>query len=708
MRSPSVRPNPVHGQESSSGVSINLAPGRPDGLSCRRGRENGMVPNTELVTARDLDAWCTDMRSQSTLPIIVRQLILAADSVTKITMPAREGVLRRGWDGLVRSDVSDPHVPRGLSGWELGTGAPPRDKAQRDYRNRTRNPCGVDPATTTFVAVTARIWPGKESWRDARRKHGVWADVRIYDALDLEIWMERAPSAHVRVSEILGREPRDTRTPDAWWTAWSRQTDPALPRAFLLAGRDAATAALAQALLQPPQVITVTAASQTEALAVVCASLVDDGPEVAPFRARALVVSGEGAWGRLVDSAAPLVLIPTFAEPDVATALDNGHRVVVPVSRDAPPRGHLVEVPALDRQAAAEAFLREQPALGRTWAERYTAHASRNVISFRRTIAHIPTMKKPPWAQGEEGRRLAPLVLAGAWSDETEGDREAIEALTGRTYAEVEGDLATWSTQEDTPVYRSGRTWRLVSRDDVWDLVSPLITRTDLDRFHEAAARVLREPDPALDVEPRRRFMAAVIGEPPTYSPRLRAGLAETAAFLAGYVGDRRLRDGDTGAEHADRVVRDVMDGVNADPTGRAWQSLVDVLPSLAEASPQSFLSGIEGGLAGDDPPVATLFMDSETASLPGSPHPTSGSFGRSWCCAGPRTTSAGPPWCSHAWPRSTRSRTPGVDHGLRNASPTCSACGPRAPRHRGCSASRSWTGCAPGGRKPRGPCCWR
>jgi len=581
------------------------------------------VTNTELVTARDLDVWCTDERSPFTLPIIVRQLILATAPVTEITMPARVGVRQRGWDGLVRSGVSDPHVPYGLSGWELGTGAPPRDKAQRDYRNRTRNPCGVDPVTTTFVAVTSRIWPEKTSWRDARRKHGRWADVRAYDAFDLEIWMERVPSAHVRISEILGREPRDARTPDAWWTTWSRQTDPALPRTFLLAGRDSATADLTQALRQPPQVITVTAASQTEALAVVCASLVADSSEVASFRARALVVSGEGAWGRLVDSAAPLVLIPTFEEPDVATALDDGHRVVVPVSRDVPPRGHLVAVPALDRQAAAEAFLSGRPALGRTRADRYAGHASRNVISFRRTIARIPTVKKPSWAHGEQGRRLAPLVLAGVWSDETEGDREAVEALTCRTYDEVEGDLATWSAREDTPVYRSGRTWRLVSRDDVWDLVSPLITPTDLARFHTVAARVLREPDPALDVEPRRRFMAAVVGEPPTYSARLRAGLAETSAFLAGHVGHGRLRDGDTGEEHADRVVRDVMDGINADHTGRGWQSLVDVLPLLAEASPQTFLRAVEGGLAGDNPAAATLFMDGDTASLPGvtSPH---------------------------------------------------------------------------------------
>lgn len=82
------------------------------------------MTNTELVTARDLDAWCTDERSPFTLPIIVRQLILATAPVTEITMPARVGVRQRGWDGLVRSAVSDPHVPCGLSGWELGTGAP--------------------------------------------------------------------------------------------------------------------------------------------------------------------------------------------------------------------------------------------------------------------------------------------------------------------------------------------------------------------------------------------------------------------------------------------------------------------------------------------------------------------------------------------------------------------------------------------------------
>jgi hypothetical protein len=44
--------------------------------------------------------------------------------------------------------------------------------------------------------VTSRIWGGRDRWRNARRADGPWADVRAYDADDLETWLERAPSVH--------------------------------------------------------------------------------------------------------------------------------------------------------------------------------------------------------------------------------------------------------------------------------------------------------------------------------------------------------------------------------------------------------------------------------------------------------------------------------------------------------------------------------
>jgi hypothetical protein len=584
------------------------------------------VSNPELVTALDLDQWSGNLAAPTTLPILVRRLILAtaSASVTEITMRAREGALLPGWDGIVRSDAADPHVPLETSGWELGTSKDPRDKAQDDIRHRTKDPLVLDPKTTTFVAVTSRFWRDRDTWCDARRKDGPWADVRAYDADDLETWLERAPSVHYWISEQLGREPHGVRTPDAWWDRWISQTRVVLPRGFLLAGRDEAIAGIRGALAKPSLPVTVVASSREEALAIVSASLlVGDGDDVDALRARAVIVSAQGAWDRLVDSAHGLVLIPDFDDADIASALSKGHHVVIPVGRDARhAEGHIV-VPLLDREKATETLVDDAAGITRDIAGRYAAHAHRNLLSLRRTLAINPKFEKPPWSQGEEGRRLAPLVLAGSWSDDVDGDRMAVETLTGRPYTEVEGDLAIWSALDDAPLIRTGQVWRVVSKENVWDLISALVTKTDLNQFHEVAPRVLEEHDPALDLPAQRRFMASVIGEPRTYSPRLRQGIADTVAFLGGYAPDQRLRDGATGGIHALRVVRAVTEHANSDPTGRAWQSLADVLPLLAEASPDAFLDAVDAGLAGDPPLLRSLFLDSALGPTFGtsSPH---------------------------------------------------------------------------------------
>jgi len=106
------------------------------------------------------------------------------------------------------------------------------------FRTRTKDPLGLAPKTTTFVAVTSRSWRDRDDWLKLRRRQKKWAGVRAIDADDLVTWLERAPSVYLWISEQLGREPRDVRPPDAWWDRWISQTRVVLPRGFLLAGRD--------------------------------------------------------------------------------------------------------------------------------------------------------------------------------------------------------------------------------------------------------------------------------------------------------------------------------------------------------------------------------------------------------------------------------------------------------------------------------------
>ena len=291
-----------------------------------------------------------------------------------------------------------------------------------------------------------------------------------------------------------------------------------------------------------------------------------------------------------------------------------------------------------------------------------------------------------------------PLVLAGSWSEDVEGDREAVEALSGRPYADVEADLAVWSALDDAPLLRLGSAWRVVSKEDAWDLIFRLVTPTDLARFHELAPRVLQEPDPALDVPPARRFMASIVGEPRRYSARLQQGLADTAAFLGGYATDQVLRDGLTGKLHARRLVTAVTGNASADGTGRAWQSLADVLPLLAEAAPDTFLDAIDPGLRRDEPLLRSLFFDSQLASFgTTSPH-----ISLVWALENIAWSSGHMSRAAHALARMAEI-DPDPEAPLyprpRRASLTCSACLGRRPHSRSVAVWSSSTRCAAGTR---------
>jgi hypothetical protein len=75
---------------------------------------------------------------------------------------------------------------------------------------------------------------------------------------------------------------------------------------------------------------------------------------------------------------------------------------------------------------------------------------------------------------------------------------------------------------------------------------------------------------------------------------------------------------GGTGQEFADAIVGEILALANADRSGQLWSSLSDVLPTLAEASPDRFLDAVDAGL--DSGGLSAVF-DPEAEGTPfGSP----------------------------------------------------------------------------------------
>ena len=184
----------------------------------------------------------------------------------------------------------------------------------------------------------------------------------------------------------------------------------------------------------------------------------------------------------------------------------------------------------------------------------------------------------------------------------------------------MDNDLNAWFSDirevlhaQSTPLsLRNGR-WQVNDRRNLWHTLGSRIYDEDLEALSDIAVRVLSEPDPKFDLPPSERYAAAVHGKEARYSYELRKGLAETLILLATQP-EALTNCSEHKAESVSRLtVRRIFEAVD----WSTWASLGDLLPLLAEASPEEFLSALEVALRQEPCPIDILFAQ-ESAGITG------------------------------------------------------------------------------------------
>jgi len=601
---------------------------KPARKLARKKRKSGGATNAcrprhaLLADATDLDGWATRRDAQSLLPQLVRRLVFATtDRTGRVAFGAGEAVQHSGWDGITDFEPRTTFVPAGAAGWELGTSANVADKANDDYTKRTADPRELVPAESTFVFVTLRRWPDKAEWVERRRAEKNWRDVRAYDADDLETWLELAPGIHVWLSSLLGKHTDGVIDLETHWYDWTHATVPPLSVEFLLAGREQPVTAVHQWLDRSSGRLLLQAETRQEAIAVFAAALLQV-PEKQGIHhlVRAVVVSTEAAWQRLILSRDPLILIPAFPPASVAVAERNGHRVVLPFSRaDAAPE-QVVRIGAVDRSAVEKSLIaagvpdQEAATLARL--------ARRSMTAFRRLKGVTSEFARPTWVT-EGGRALRAVMLAGGFDETKDGDKDVLSRLSGLPFPALTDKLVTLSNGDDAPVRHIGAKWLIVSKEDAWPLLARFLSREELQIFHDVAIEVLGAPDPRYDLAPGEQWLAKVLGHDRLHSEMLIQGLADTLALMGARGDATTTTAGESAQSIASAVVRRVL-AEKANEDWRIWASLSDVLPRLAEAAPDRFLDAVDAGSTGAAPVLKQMFSDApgrESLTF-SSPHP--------------------------------------------------------------------------------------
>jgi hypothetical protein len=199
---------------------------------------------------------------------------------------------------------------------------------------------------------------------------------------------------------------------------------------------------------------------------------------------------------------------------------------------------------------------------------------------------------------------LSIASFIGSWNEGFAPDKLVASQIGKEEFSSWVPKLRETLQTTGSPIVFKNGVWNVKDRISLWKMLGPRIFDDNLDIFKKCAVEVLTERDPKFDLEKNDRFAASMLGKVLKYSKNLRKGLAETLALLGCF--PKALKNCSLGkAEHiSTSAVREIF--TNADWV--IWASLGELLPTLAEASPDEFLKAVEAALGSKPCPFDGLF----------------------------------------------------------------------------------------------------
>ena len=584
------------------------------------------VPPFLRISSAQIHEWADKgEEARSRLPVLLRRLIRSTGSELQcVDFPGYGEAQRPGWDGRVEANSAARYIPKGKSGWELGTGKDPRRKANCDFAKRLQGVHAAD-RVDTFVFITSRNWPDKDRWARAKRRDGPWENVLALDASNLETWLEESIEGQVWMAEQLGLPSlNDCMTLDRAWERWAKGSEPPMTDQFfdpaVAEHRDSVVAWLERDA--PVEPLLVAADSKDEALAFLACLFRDRNfPEA--FRDHAVVVDSPQTLRTLAPSTSRFIPVVAGkeAESELVSLYRQRHCIVVR-PRNAVDQEPDVHLGLLRYDTFRKALL----AMGLPSDEvgRLARMSGRSPTVLRRRLSKIGAIRVPSWAEDAEvARKLVAMTLVGAWHAESKADQEVLSLLADKPFRQIEEDVAAFLVEDDSPVWSVGQHRGVVSKFDGLFTLGRYMTSGDLRDFLFLAEMVLSEADPALELPRDQRWTAGLYGKVRDHSSALRTGVCETLVLLSVHGNDLfRDRLGIDVERQVTSLVRRLLrpNGDEAGLTVETLESYDRDLPILAEAASDEFLGLLEADLGRPDPAVRELLRPVETSVFAGCP----------------------------------------------------------------------------------------
>ena len=574
----------------------------------------------------DVEAWVErNIPTRVRLPVLLRTLAHSTDpALNKIDFPGNNDGERPGWDGWIETGKGNAWVPKGVSGWEIGTDVNVAKKAEGDYRSRTDSVAPDKRAGITFVFVSPRHWPGKAQWVKSKQALGEWKDVRAYDSCDLEQWLQQSHAGQIWFANETGNPVAGVRTLAQCWSHWSEVSVPTLSGKLFAPAVETARLLFKTRLSSAPGAPTIVAADSSEEALAFLAQLFlpvssdDEIDDLGRYYDRVLIFDQPGIIEKLALGAKQFIAVATNreVEKELGRFARDIHTIAV-YPRNATSADIDITLKPLSYMAFREGL--EDMGLDRDDIHKLERESGRSPTVLRRRLSSVPAIRTPQWAADEGvSAELVPFLLVGAWSSANTTDQTLLTLLADKDgYDELDKACHRLARLDDAPVWAVGTYRGVVSKVDLLFAIAGSVGLDDLRKYFDLAKIVLGEDDPKLDLPEERRWFSGMGEKTREFSSVMRQGVAETLVLLA--VHGNSLFQSRLGIDcefEAEKLVRETLDPL----TTRKLEANDRDLPVYAEAAPLTFLKILEEDLKADHPETYGLLRPAESSLFGGCP----------------------------------------------------------------------------------------
>ncbi|MDD2231044.1 MAG: hypothetical protein PHY48_16775, partial [Candidatus Cloacimonetes bacterium] len=562
------------------------------------------------ISSTDIERWVSDKsrESQGYLPLLLRTLIIstvAFNKIIEITLPSGDDVVSPGFDGVLVTSDQNPFVPLGKSVWEVSTRQDKKVKANEDYNSRSET--YQETHTTTYVCVTGRKWNSKKKWEKEKKAENIWNDVKVIDAVDLELWLQSSPMASLMFLESQGMVNPHVETLENFVKTWLSPLRIDLSPSIALGNRKEAADRLIEYFMQDKLDIRILSNTQVESVIFVYAVLksIADQKLSIGLLSKSLVVSDCDALKcNPVKGKAGSIIVTHFDTnryEDVLVETDK--RYIYTYDSGCSGQKTDITLGYIDRTTITNCLV---------LAGVSESQASKLALSSN---GYLKSLKRMIIDQGlpecfvkdiNVAKMIIPLVLVQQWSVDHPGDNHVIESLSEMPFSKYEKALMEILATPECPIRKVGRIWMISSFIESFKVISPLLSLQDIEIFQKNVLRVFKECNPELELKPEQRYAAALYGKQWQYSQEFREGIAKTLISFALVPQESHPDSIQDYKSVVDYLVGETFAHANRD----LWYSLGDIMPLLAEASPKMFIKAVESSLSSKEKHIMGMFTE--------------------------------------------------------------------------------------------------